>query len=57
MTVTSRLQHIQKDKERQKRMEIDVRWGLEDPVAIPLSDTGGMEALQGDDDDVYYYNC
>ena len=30
MTVTSRL-HIQKDKDRQKRIESDVRWGLEDP--------------------------
>ena len=30
MTVTSGL-HIQKDKERQKRMESDIRWGLKDP--------------------------
>ena len=30
MTVTSGL-HTQKDKERQQRIESDIRWGLKDP--------------------------
>ena len=44
MTVTSRL-HIQKDKDRQKRIESDVPWGLEDPesgLKIPRGDIDGV---------------
>ena len=66
MTVTSRL-HRQKDKERQNRIQIDVRWGLEDPEAGGEAQTLGRlardrgfpfpktcEGIKDDDDD---YMC
>ena len=43
MTVTSGL-HIQKDKERQQRMESDIRWGLKDPESGEEAQTRGRPA-------------
>ena len=49
MTVTSG-RHAQKDKERQQRIESDIRWGLKDPDQLkrPRCDTnGGSERGEG----------
>ena len=42
MTVTSG--HIQKDKERQRRMESDIRWGRKDPESGEEAQTRGRPA-------------
>ena len=42
MTVT--LGHIQKDKERQQRMESDIRWGLKDLESGEVAQVRGRPA-------------